>query len=235
MSGGATLTCARDGTSTQLTCTRCAAPICPLCLVRTDVGLRCPACADAPSSSSPPSRTRVLVAGGVVALAVIVVATMLVARGVGSHSDTGQQAAASVQRIDRPDLGFSLDLPGSWVVDVDQTPGSVFYAHSVPPKSSARIFRGQTQQSLEDNMTNLVDGLRQQGAHDFAQHAVDVGGAPGIRLDYLAADGPAGTTAAHSAYRVKKGDGLFSLSLATTDPSADNDVLSTIASSFRLL
>lgn len=38
--------CARHpGTQTRLRCSRCATPICPLCAVRTPVGLRCPDCA----------------------------------------------------------------------------------------------------------------------------------------------------------------------------------------------
>jgi hypothetical protein len=34
---------------------------------------------------------------------------------------------------------------------------------------------------------------------------------------------------------VQKGNAVFSLSLATTDPSADTNVLADIAASFRLL
>lgn len=38
--------CARHpNTTTRLRCSRCATPICPLCAVRTPVGLRCPDCA----------------------------------------------------------------------------------------------------------------------------------------------------------------------------------------------
>ena len=173
--------------------------------------------------------------GGALVVALVVTAVVLTRGDGGSSSGTGQAASTAPQHVDRPDLGFSLDLPASWIVDVDQTPGSVFYAHSVPPKSSVRIFRSQTRQPLEDTMVNVVDGLREQGASDFSQHPVAVGGLSGIRLDYVAADGPAGTTATHSSYRVKKGDALFAVSVATTDRSSDDGVLSGIASSFRLL
>lgn len=37
--------CEAHGTETRLTCAQCGTPICPQCLVRTDVGLRCRACA----------------------------------------------------------------------------------------------------------------------------------------------------------------------------------------------
>lgn len=38
-------TCPRDRIATQLSCAQCGAPICPSCLVRTPVGLKCPDCA----------------------------------------------------------------------------------------------------------------------------------------------------------------------------------------------
>jgi len=44
VSPGGELTCERDRTSTRLTCVQCAVPICPQCLVRTPVGLKCPRC-----------------------------------------------------------------------------------------------------------------------------------------------------------------------------------------------
>src|SRR5947209_15449966 len=44
VSPGGELTCERDRTSTRLTCVQCAVPICPQCLVRTPVGLKCPTC-----------------------------------------------------------------------------------------------------------------------------------------------------------------------------------------------
>lgn len=242
MPGGAALTCPRDATPTQLTCTRCATPICPLCLVRTDVGLRCPDCADASTpgagagaAAGRRSRAPVIVVVVVVAIVVLllVVGLGLARRGSGGSGDGTVPAAP--QRVSRADLGFAVDLPSAWIVDVDQTPGSIFFAHAVPPRTSARVFRGQTDQPLEQNMANVVDGLRQQGADSFSQQPVQVGDLPGIRLDYTAADGPAGALAAHSSYRVKKGNAVFSLVLATTDAAGDQQVLAGIASSFRLL
>lgn len=238
MAGGRTLTCARDGTSTQLTCTQCGTPICPQCLVRTDVGLRCLSCsagANAPTAGSRGFNRRLLI-GGVVVVAVLVGAVGLATRGGGGSGGSASGAGGGgPQHIDRPDLGFALDLPAEWIVDIDQTPGSVFFAHAAPPRASARIFRGETAQPLDQNVANVVGELRQQGAHDFAQQAIQVGDLPGIKLDYVAADGPGGAQATHSSYRVKKGDVVISLSLATTDAVADNQVLAGIASSFRLL
>ena len=39
------LRCERHGAGTRLTCAECGVPICPRCMVRTDVGLRCENCA----------------------------------------------------------------------------------------------------------------------------------------------------------------------------------------------
>ena len=52
MATGGELTCERDRAVTRLTCVQCAAPICPRCLVRTPVGLKCPVCGAQRSSGS---------------------------------------------------------------------------------------------------------------------------------------------------------------------------------------
>jgi hypothetical protein len=49
------LTCPRDGAATLLSCGRCGTPICPTCLVRTSVGMRCSGCTSTPA---PPVRRR---------------------------------------------------------------------------------------------------------------------------------------------------------------------------------
>lgn len=72
--------CARHGTPTRLTCAECATPICPECLVRTPVGLKCAEHAEAvpvPQAKRTANPKRALlwalagvaVVGGVVALA----------------------------------------------------------------------------------------------------------------------------------------------------------------------
>lgn len=98
------------------------------------------------------------------------------------------------------------------------------------------MFKAETAQPLEQSTVNVIDGLTKQGAQDFAQQPVEVGGLPGIRLDYRAADGPPGSgLVAHSSYRVKRDATLFSLALATRDQTAQQAVLDRIAASFRLL
>lgn len=68
-----TMTCARHGTETRLTCGECGAAICPRCMVETPVGHKCPSCArQAPAARRQGSREQygravgagVLVAGG---------------------------------------------------------------------------------------------------------------------------------------------------------------------------
>ena len=59
-------------TETDLTCGRCDAPICPRCLIHTEVGIRCPKCSHAPKKSR--LLLGALLAFGVVGLLVSVLA-----------------------------------------------------------------------------------------------------------------------------------------------------------------
>ncbi|HEX2063066.1 MAG TPA: B-box zinc finger protein, partial [Acidimicrobiales bacterium] len=76
------LRCERHGEPTRLTCVQCEKPICPKCLVRTEVGLKCEACAQ-PASAPGPSglrRSRVplaVAASGLVVLAVLAAVLLL--------------------------------------------------------------------------------------------------------------------------------------------------------------
>lgn len=64
------MTCARDATATQLTCAGCGTPICPRCLVRTPVGLKCPACTGGAGAGGSRRGARWAGAAAVAALAV---------------------------------------------------------------------------------------------------------------------------------------------------------------------
>lgn len=59
----ATLNCATHGDATRITCVDCAAPICPRCLVRTDVGYKCEACARPAAGPDPAPHTSAGVPG----------------------------------------------------------------------------------------------------------------------------------------------------------------------------
>lgn len=62
---------------TGLRCTRCAKPICPLCAVRTPVGLRCPECAGVRSMGTIRTSSDALVKAALGGLAVAVVIAVL--------------------------------------------------------------------------------------------------------------------------------------------------------------
>ena len=54
--GAVELTCERDGQPTRLTCCQCETAICPRCLVRTPVGLKCPTCGEGREVKATPGR-----------------------------------------------------------------------------------------------------------------------------------------------------------------------------------
>ncbi|MGH9278186.1 MAG: DUF4352 domain-containing protein [Acidimicrobiales bacterium] len=54
------LVCERDGEATRLKCSQCEQPICPKCLVRTPVGMKCTTCG-APTHRARKNRTALLV------------------------------------------------------------------------------------------------------------------------------------------------------------------------------
>ena len=71
------LTCVRDGTSTRLTCVQCHTPICPLCLVRTPVGMKCATCGAEPGARGRARRSKWTVLAPVSVVAVVALAVVL--------------------------------------------------------------------------------------------------------------------------------------------------------------
>lgn len=91
-----TLRCERHGEATRLTCVDCGRPICPKCMVRTEVGLKCERCSEPAATPVKAKlvanrRPLILVAGGVVILAAVVLILAL-----GSGSDDEPAAAPPV-------------------------------------------------------------------------------------------------------------------------------------------
>ena len=78
------LRCERHGATTRLTCAECGVPICPRCMVRTDVGLRCERCARSPVRGAPVRRRLPLALGACLAGLVLVAAGLAVAGVLGS-------------------------------------------------------------------------------------------------------------------------------------------------------
>lgn len=118
------LRCEVHGTATRLTCAQCDTPICPRCMRRTDVGLRCGACA-APAHSRRVPRRRVPRALAAVAVAGMGAAGAVVA--IGPFSD-GQASAPSADiRLDEATASdvravldeVAADDPGGTVAWID--------------------------------------------------------------------------------------------------------------------
>ena len=97
------LRCERHGESTRLTCVDCGHPICPKCLVRTEVGLKCEPCAQpaAPTPSLAPRSRRpaALAVAGAAALAALAAVLLL--------RPSGQEPAPAPL----PPTGRWLDVP----------------------------------------------------------------------------------------------------------------------------
>jgi len=113
------LTCERDGTSTRLTCVRCATPVCPLCLVRTPVGMKCATCGAEPGALLRPRKpvwVR-LAPLAVVALVAVVLALPRIMGG-GSTGDGAQDLANDpVGGNPRPQPPVNFGVIGQEVLD----------------------------------------------------------------------------------------------------------------------
>lgn len=100
-----TLKCERHGETTRLTCVDCDRPICPKCMVRTEVGLKCEQCAEPAATvafEAPRSRLPLVAAGvGLLALALVAV---LVLRPRPSEDDVVAALPPTGTWTDAPDL-----------------------------------------------------------------------------------------------------------------------------------
>ena len=94
------LTCEKDRAATRLTCAQCAAPICPQCMMRTPVGLKCLTCGVLKGGSSSPGAGRA--AWVVPAMIVLILLAVIGLPRLFSRSDGP---------LDE-DVGFSPDAEG---------------------------------------------------------------------------------------------------------------------------
>lgn len=97
------LKCNRHQESTRLRCAECQSPICPRCLVRTEVGMRCEECARpaAVAEVAPPGRGK--------AVAAAVAGALLLCVGV--------VLVLSTRSSDRTNAALPGDASGSWTVE----------------------------------------------------------------------------------------------------------------------
>jgi len=103
------LKCAQDDAATRLTCTACAAPICPKCFVRTPVGFKCRTCVGAgpaPARARATSRRTPLAAIAVVVGVVGLIGWRLLWPGDEPLVDeSARYSGRSARDIERPFLG----------------------------------------------------------------------------------------------------------------------------------
>ncbi len=101
-----TRSCEAHGEATRLTCVDCGQPLCPKCMNRTEVGLKCATCAapvPGPSVAAQRSRTPLLLIGGALVAIGLLVAILALRP---SSSDPADQVAAAPVGVwtDAPDL-----------------------------------------------------------------------------------------------------------------------------------
>ena len=80
----ATRVCVAHGVETRLNCVNCGDPICLRCQVRTEVGLKCPKCAEVPASMVPRRNVSRRVAGLGAAVLLIAILGVILAIKLGS-------------------------------------------------------------------------------------------------------------------------------------------------------
>ena len=85
--------CPLDGDGTRLTCVQCGTPICPSCLMRTPVGLKCPTCVSPPAPAR--RRRRPLLALAVLPAAIGVAAALALGGGPNDGPEEIAESAVS--------------------------------------------------------------------------------------------------------------------------------------------
>ncbi len=113
-----TLRCERHGEATRLTCVDCDRPICPKCMVRTEVGLKCEQCAQpvaTPSGGGQASRLPLILGG--VGLAVLVLVAVLVLRPDPSDEEVVAALAPTGIWSEAADLSSIRGTTASVVLD----------------------------------------------------------------------------------------------------------------------
>jgi hypothetical protein len=151
------LMCERDGNSTRLTCVQCATPICPSCLVRTPVGMKCAVCGAEPGAllrRRKPLWMR-LAPMGVVALVVLVVALPRIVGGSDTSSDTTADALAGNPRPQPP---ANFGLAGQEVID-----GSLAFTVTSIECGATQVTGGPSTRTAQGKFCFLAVTLRNVG------------------------------------------------------------------------
>jgi len=138
------LTCPRDGITTRLTCVQCWTPICPSCLVRTAVGLKCPVCAPGPTVFSVRRRGRGWMAWAAVAVtsAILTVAAASSVAGGGASAPEPVGSAVAAASAS-PVIGHEASV-GPFAVTVSRF-------ECQPPPAGARLTSCRSELSVRND------------------------------------------------------------------------------------
>lgn len=102
-----TRSCETHGEATKLTCVDCGQPLCPKCMNRTEVGLKCAACSApvaAPAGLGQSSRRPLLLLGAAGAAVALLIAVLVLRQPSTSTSSKPTSAAPVGSWVDAPDL-----------------------------------------------------------------------------------------------------------------------------------
>ncbi len=143
--------------------------------------------------------------------------------------------------IDRPGLGFSLELPPGWIVQPSDPSGGVFLATSGnpgPPSAWVRVFKYAPGESAAAVADRVMAGLLAvwQAEQVFSRATVEIYSTQGILVQFklpLHPDG-SGPVTHQSYYFFPATNGPVGFALGTLDPSQYTPVLEAIASSLRV-
>lgn len=100
--------CAKHDEETEVSCGRCSTPVCPRCMVHTDVGVRCKNCGGDYRGKAVGASSRVIVLGAVVIAVIVLVGSLgsgllgLNNNGPADFSDLGDLSAkmTAVRAVD---------------------------------------------------------------------------------------------------------------------------------------
>jgi hypothetical protein len=196
-------------------------------------GLRC-------GQPCPRRRPSAEVAFALVPTVILVLALIAVALRSGDSrpaAAAGPEPSLSYRVVDRPDIGFAVELPPSWTARDDPASGSAFYAQAPSGMAWMRVFKAQTELPLDQWVDNAVAQLQGQGGMAFIRQPSQVGGLSAVSVDFVLplSPMPGAAVAPRRWYLVKRGSVEFTLALGTTDLERDQVAFVRIAASFLVL
>lgn len=159
------VTCPRDGVDTRLRCSECQSPICPKCLVRTAVGLRCPNCGVASGrrrSGQEGGRRRQVLTALAIALCVALAGGAWMATRDGGRAVDEAEEDGGGERIVVPLVVLgSGELPGgaTWTLQARRDGGvCTTFEVSSDSRSPERCLRSRSYRAIGNMTIKRVEG-----------------------------------------------------------------------------